>query len=160
MNEWLSARTTASVDVLGLVALNYVEINHPLNGANNAPTCPAGIGNGNPSCDLSNPIVDAVVLALNHSFIVNSYNSGSPLGSLTVNGTLDQDWRGPVGTLNGGGTIVTGYSKNYVYDSRMLYLAPPYYLNPGTSQWAIASFTVVAGACQQPAGQSCPAGYP
>jgi len=152
--------TPASVDVLGLVALNYVEINHPLSGSSDAATCPAGIGNGNPSCDLSSPIVDAVVLALNHSFIVNNYNSGAPLGSLTVNGTLDQDWRGPVGTLNGGGTIVTGYSKNYVYDSRMLYLAPPYYLNPGTSQWAIASFTVVAGACTQPAGQTCPAGYP
>ncbi|HYA67289.1 MAG TPA: hypothetical protein VED63_01030 [Acidimicrobiales bacterium] len=152
--------TPASVDVLGLVALNYVEINHPLSGGADAATCPAGLGNGNPTCDLSNPIVDAVILALNHSFIVDNYSSGASLGTLTINGTIDQDWRGPVATVNGSGTVVTGYSKNYVYDSRMEYLAPPYYLNPGTSQWAIASFTVVAGACKQPTGQTCPAGYP
>ena len=152
--------TPASVDVLGLVALNYVEINHPLSGSNNAATCPTGLGNGNPTCDLSNPIIDAVVLALNHSFIVNNYSSGTGLGTLTVNGTLDQDWRGPVGTVDGGGSVVSGYSKNYVYDARMKYLAPPYYLNPGTSEWGIESFTVVAGACKQPTGQTCPAGNP
>jgi len=148
-----------STNVLGLVALNYVEVNHPVSGGNNASTCPAGLGNGAPNCDLSNPVIDASVLALNHSFLVNNYNQGSPLGALTVYGAIDQDWRGPVGTLSGS-SIVTGYSKNYQYDSRLRYLAPPYYLNPGTSQWGFAAFTVVSGSCKLPSGQTCPAGYP
>ena len=98
-----------STNVLGLVALNYVEVNHPVNNGNNASTCAAGLGNGSPACDLSNPVIDAAVLALNHSFMVNNYNQGSPLGALTVYGAIDQDWRGPVGTESSG-TVVTGYS--------------------------------------------------
>jgi hypothetical protein len=149
-----------SINVLGLVALNYVEVNHPVDGGgNNVSTCPAGLGNGAPNCDLSNPVIDAAILALNHSFLVNDYNQGTPLGSLTVYGAIDQDWRGPVGTLSGG-TIQTGYSKNYQYDARFKYLSPPYYLNPGTSEWGFAAFTVAAGACKLPTGQTCPAGYP
>jgi len=149
-----------STDVLGLVALNYIEINHPVDGnGNNVSTCPAGLGNGSPSCDLQNPIVDAVSLTLNHSFIVNNYNTGNPLGTLTMNGTIDEDWRGPVGTSSGG-SIQTGYAKNYQYDARLKYLSPPYYLNPGTSQWGFASFTVAAGQCKMPTGQTCPVGYP
>jgi len=148
-----------STNILGLVALNYVEVNHPVSGGNNAASCPAGVGNGSPTCDLSNPVIDAAILALNHSFMVNNFNQGSTLGSLTVYGTIDQDWRGPVGTESNG-NVVTGYSKNYQYDARFKYLAPPYYLNPGTSQWGFATFTVNAGTCQLPAGQTCPAGYP
>ena len=149
-----------SVNILGLVALNYVEVNHPVDGnGNNVGSCPAGLGNGAPTCDLSNPVIDAAILGLNHSFMVNNYNQGSPLGALTVYGAIDQDWRGPVGTVSNG-TIASGYSKNYQYDARFKYLAPPYYLNPGTSQWGFATFTVAAGKCQLPSGQSCPAGYP
>lgn len=149
-----------STNVLGLVALNYVEVNHPVdNNGNNVSTCPAGLGNGSPSCDLANPIIDAVALALNHSFLVNNFNQGATLGSLTLNGSIAQDWRGPVGTLSGS-TVVTGYSKSYQYDARLKYLSPPYYLNPGTSEWGFAAFTVAAGACKLPAGQTCPAGYP
>jgi len=147
-----------STNVLGLVALNYVELNHPVTGGgNNQSTCPAGLGNGAVTCDQQNPIVDAVILALNHSFLVNNWNKGSPLGSITLNGTIDQDWRGAVGTDNSG-TIVTGYSKNYQYDSRLTYLSPPYYLNPGTSQWGFAAFTVLAGSCKVPTGSglACP----
>jgi hypothetical protein len=84
------------------------------------------------------------------------------MGTLNMYGTIDQDWRGPVGTFNGGG-IVTGYAKNYEYDQRLVYLSPPYYLNPGTSQWGFASFTVKAGTCQlatgSPFSSSC-TGYP
>ncbi len=49
-----------------------------------------------------------------------------------------------MGTFNGGG-IVSGYAKNYQYDPRLIYLSPPYYLNPGTSQWGFSAFTVDAG---------------
>ena len=149
-----------STNVLGLVAQNYVEINHPLdNSGNNVSNCPAGLGNGAPTCDLSSPIVDAVILALNGSFLVNQWDQGNTLGTLNLNGTIDQAWRGAVAKANSG-TIVTGYAKNYVYDLRLTYLSPPYYLNPGTSQWGFASFTDVAGSCKMPTGQTCPTGYP
>ena len=103
-----------------------------------------------------------MILALNHSFLVNNYNTGSTLGTINLNGTIDQDWRGPVGTFNGGG-IVSGYAKNYQYDQRLVYLSPPYYLNPGTSQWGFAAFTVAAGACKLATGSPNTAactGYP
>jgi hypothetical protein len=149
-----------STNVLGLVAQNYVELNHPVdNRQNNVSTCPAGLGNGATTCDQSNPIIDAVILALNHSFLVNQWDQGNPLGNLNLNGTIDEAWRGPVGTFNGGG-IASGYAKNYQYDSRLAYLSPPYYLNPGTSIWGYASFTNVAGGCKMPTGQVCPTGYP
>ena len=143
--------TWPSTDVLGLVADNYVEINHPVvsdghGGYNNASTCSATLGAGTPTCDLSSPYVDAVILALNHSFLVNNYTSGNPLGTLNMFGTIDENWRGPVGTFSGS-SISTGYAKNYVYDPRLVYLSPPYYLNPGTSQWGFSAFTTDAGQC-------------
>ena len=141
-----------STDVLGLVADNYVEINHPVTAA--ATTSAAArstLGAGTPTCDLSNPYIDAVILALNHSFLVNNYSTGSTLGTLNIYGTIDQDWRGPVGT-GSGSTINTGYAKNYVYDPRLVYLSPPYYLNPGTSQWGFSAFTVDAGQCEVATG--------
>ena len=160
-----TAPATPSTDVLGLVALNYVEINHPVDShGNNESSCSPATSptSGSVSCDLSSPTIDAVILALNHSFLVNNYTSGSSLGTLNVFGTIDQDWRGPVGTFGSGGTISTGYAKSYQYDSRLVYLSPPYYLNPGTSQWGLASFTVAAGSCKTPSGAypSACTGYP
>jgi hypothetical protein len=150
-----SAPVSPSTDVLGLIAYNYVEVSHPLSGGNNASTCGANGAPAPPACDLSNPKIDAAILALNHSFLVNGYGSGSPLGTLTINGTVAEDWRGPVGTSNGG-SIVTGYAKNYVYDPRLVYLSPPYYLNPGTAAWGIATINVVGGTCSLPGPQTCP----
>jgi hypothetical protein len=141
-----------STDVLGLVADNYVEINHPVdNNGNNLSSCSSTLGAGAVNCDLSSPTIDAVILALTHSFLVNNYTSGSALGTLNMFGTIDENWRGPVGTFNGGG-VASGYAKNYQYDPRLVYLSPPYYLNPGTSQWGFASFTVDAGVCQLATG--------
>ena len=136
-----------STDVLGLVADNYVEINHPVdNQGNNESNCSSTLGAGAVTCDLNSPYVDAVILALNHSFLVNNYTSGTSLGTLNMYGTIDQDWRGPVGTFSGS-SVSSGYAKNYVYDPRLVFLSPPYYLNPGTSQWGFAAFTVEAGSC-------------
>jgi hypothetical protein len=147
-----SVPSAPHTDVLGLVADNYVEINHPVNsGGNNVSNCSATLGSGSPTCDLSNPYIDAVILALNHSFLVNNYSSGSSLGTMNLYGTIDQDWRGPVGTFSGN-TVASGYAKNFQYDPRLVYLSPPYYLNPGTSQWGFASFTVDAGTCELATG--------
>lgn len=156
-----NAPASPATDVLGLIAYNYVEVNHPVTesrgGYSNLPTCGSRGAGSAPDCDLSDPILDAVILALNHSFLVNQYDEGSPLGTLTVHGAIDQDWRGPVGTDNDG-TVVTGYVKDYQYDSRLHYLSPPYYLSPGTNSWGLASIYVNPSAsCALPNDQSCPA---
>ena len=84
-------------------------------------------------------------MALKHSFLVNSWSVGHTLGNLYINGSISEDWRGPVGTSSGG-SVVSGYNKDYSYDNRLKYFAPPYYLSPGTASWGIATFTV-AGQC-------------
>ncbi len=72
------------------------------------------------------------------SFGVQSYNSGSPRGTLTVHGGIAQDYRGAVGTFNtSSGKTSTGFEKNYTYDTRFAKNPPPHYppldnrLHPG-----------------------------
>ena len=74
-------------------------------------------------------------MSLLHSFIVDNYDCGLS-GTLTVNGAIVQRFRGPVGTVSGG-TIATGYLKDYWYDDRLRYRSPPYFLNPLKSKWEV-----------------------
>ena len=74
---------------------------------------------------------------MNHSFTVPYWQRGDALGTLNVTGAIAQRFRGPVGT-NSGGTVVTGYAKNYVYDQRLKYLSPPKFLDPVASAWGVA----------------------
>ena len=101
-------------------------------------SCGSG-GNGTGS--LTNPRIDAAILAINHSFIVDHYNCGAPLGTLTVNGAISQKFRGPVGTSSGG-TVVTGYGKDYNYDDRLRYQEPPHFLDPVESAWHVQRETL------------------
>ena len=126
-----SSSGATSTDLLGLVANNFVQVYHPVdNGGQNLTD------NRNPTNTFQDPRIDAAILALNHSFIVQNYNRGRQLGTLTVNGVIAQKWRGPVGTSGG-----TGYLKNYNYDARLQTASPPYALAPfltsfRTSSWA------------------------
>jgi hypothetical protein len=83
--------------------------------------------------------IDAAILTLQHSFIVDNYNCGAPLGTLTVKGAIAQRFRGPVGT--GGSAIATGYQKNYVYDDRFKFINPPYFLTPLQAAWEVIRYT-------------------
>lgn len=135
----------SSYAMLGLVAQNFVEINRPMHDGGDVGYCPSAmptvVGSQTvPNCDLSNPVVDAVSLSLTHSFIVNNFLSGSSDGTLTVFGTIDENWRGPVGSTTSSG--FHGYTKDYVYDPRLAYLSPPYYLNPGTASWGLGTVTI------------------
>lgn len=155
--SWTSCTTppsSAETDVLGLIAYNYVEINHPMSSQHgggwvNDSNCTNNLApmgpNTTPDCDLSNPIFDTAILALNQQFFANNFDQGSSLGTVSLYGTLDEDWRGPVGTQGGGGN--TGYLKQYTYDTRLRYLSPPHYLNPGTASWTLASVNTSSGSC-------------
>ena len=83
--------------------------------------------------------IDAAILTINHSFIVDNYNCGEQLGNLTVEGAIAQKFRGPVGTFGGNGS--TGYLKNYNYDDRLRYVEPPDFLEPIQSAWIIGRET-------------------
>jgi Tfp pilus assembly protein PilX len=120
---------SADVDTVlgGLIANNFVRVYHPVNfgfGCSNAAGGPGSIQ------------IDAAILALNHSFIVDNWYCGDELGTLTVNGAIAQKFRGPVGTFGGGG-VTSGYEKDYNYNDTLRYREPPYFVNPTDSPWRI-----------------------
>jgi Tfp pilus assembly protein PilX len=123
-------RQAGSTALAGLIANFFVRVYHPVNTS-------SGCGNEQNNATYGNFIgnvtIDAAILSVGHSFIVDNYNCGTPRGTLTVNGAIAQTYRGPVGT--GGATIATGYVKNYNYDDRFRVANPPYFLDPVQSSW-------------------------
>jgi hypothetical protein len=122
--------------VLGLVATNFVRIKHQTRNCAEPPTTPTP---SNPLCfTLPNLKVEAAILTLDHSFIVDNYNDGPPVGTLTVDGAIAQRFRGPVGMFNSStGQIAHGYVKAYKYDKRLRYRSPPFFLDPISAAWRI-----------------------
>ena len=69
--------------------------------------------------------IDASIMALNTSFMLEEWWKNGARGTLSVFGGIIQKQRGPVGTFSGT-TKVSGYSKNYDYDARLLNSPPPF----------------------------------
>jgi hypothetical protein len=57
------------------------------------------------------------------------------MGDLTVRGSIAQLYRGVV-ALSG----QSGYVKDYIYDQRLAYLAPPRFIDPVKSFWRIVAW--------------------
>jgi hypothetical protein len=132
--------TSGTQGLLGLIANNFVRVKHPFcrtaSGASEG--CPSGQvpaetvpnskgesechGGSNATGTLTNPTIEAAILAIEHSFIVDHYDCGAELGTLTVKGAISQKFRGTVGTS---GSSATGYKKSYEYDDRLRYMEPP-----------------------------------
>ncbi len=73
-------------------------------------------------------VIHAAMVAINNTMRVENWNTGSPRGTLTLYGSLAQDFRGPVGTgywQDGEFIISTGYQKDYHYDTRLRNYSPP-----------------------------------
>jgi hypothetical protein len=117
--------------VLGLIAQRFVRVKHQV-GSN----CGSNSG-GNGVGYFNNLTIEAAILALNDSFIVDNWQCGNPLQTLTVNGAIAQKFRGPVGTFNGDGSRESGYAKNYNYDDRFRYRSPPYFVEPVKASWKV-----------------------
>lgn len=111
-------------DVLGLVGNNGVLVWNPMNGV--TPLLP------------KNREIDAAILSPAHTFQVQNYDIGPARGTLTVNGSIAQNFRGPVGTSSG-----SGYLKDYGYDARFGTVTPPYYLKPTSASFRVASYASV-----------------
>ncbi|HVO55426.1 MAG TPA: hypothetical protein VMT37_13525 [Solirubrobacterales bacterium] len=123
-----SCTTPSGEGLLGLIANNFVRVYHPCS------------NDTNQSGSLSSPTIDAAILAIKHSFIVDNYKCGNALGTLNVEGAIAQKFRGPVGLGSSGGASA-GYTKNYVYDDRLRYLEPPSFIEPTGSSWVIGRET-------------------
>jgi hypothetical protein len=121
---------TTGSDVIGLVAGNYVWVYHPVN-------------NGGQSIASSTVhTIQAAVLALRHSYILQNWDQGNPMGSISLRGSVAQEFSGPFATAYPGGAIVSGYQdQSMTYDPRLAYLQPPYFLQPASSPWEVASIT-------------------
>jgi Tfp pilus assembly protein PilX len=118
--------------VAGLVANHFIRVYHPIANYNSSTgSCT------NASGSLTSPTIDAALLGLQHSFIVDNYGCGATLGTLTVNGAIAQYFRGTVATSNSG-TVQTGYVKAYSYDDRLHALSPPYLFDIATAGWHIS----------------------
>jgi hypothetical protein len=120
-------------DLLGLVANNNVEIYHPV-------ACPSSCSDIPPTFDDAE--INAAILAVNRSFIVQNYREGTPKGRLTVFGAIAQRHRGPVGTFSGSSTV-SGYEKDYVYDDRLEVQSPPFFLDPVRASWTVATWAEI-----------------
>lgn len=125
---------TRSADkMLGLIANNFIRVYHPITGltlSQSGVTC-----TNDAARSIGSTQIDAAILSLNHSFTVDHYFCGNPLGTLTVNGAIAQKFRGPVG--RGGNSVTNGYVKNYNYDDRLAFRSPPHFLDPVQSAWKI-----------------------
>jgi len=145
-------RTTASSQfLLGLLAQNYVRIFHPVTGcvSMSPVTCSyrRTSGDTGPACrdgDASphNVDVEAAIVSLSQSFMVDNWFCGSSLGPLRVYGAIAQKYRGPVNRDNNGiAGGNTGFDKYYQYDEKLKYRAPPYFLDPVNAQWKVQTFS-------------------
>jgi type II secretory pathway pseudopilin PulG len=131
--------------MLGLIATNFIRVYHPVqiemkrectgNGNNQKCTerqvCGSNLAGAN-----SNLNIEAALLALQHSFIVDNYRCGARLGNLNVYGAIAQKFRGAVGTTGN-----SGYLKNYEYDERLKTTEPPYFIEPVKSDWVVGRET-------------------
>jgi hypothetical protein len=122
----LTLTSATGTNIIGLIAGNCVWVYHPLRNGTNTNLLSS-------SSDVNN--IQAAVLALRHSFVVQNWRSGAGLGTLNMTGSIAQSFRGAVGTSGGS----TGYLKNYKYDSRLSYLQPPFFLTPTSSPWQVAT---------------------
>jgi Tfp pilus assembly protein PilX len=142
--------------VLGLVANNFVRVMHGVTARPNYPNTDNGEC-GTPGATnvsgqtLVDPVIDAAILALRHSFIVDNYDCGATMGTLHITGAIAQLFRGTVGIVG----PTHGYQKDYAYDDRFTVSLPPYLFDVFNSSWHIARETLCV-----PSGAATPTKCP
>lgn len=123
-------------DILGLVGNNAVWVWNPVED---------NFRGERPILTDTNRTIEAAILSVAHTFQVQNYDRGTSRGTLTVLGSIAQTFRGTVATTSGS-SVVTGYAKDYRYDSRFAYMAPPKFLSPVSSSYGVTQFAGVPAA--------------
>jgi Tfp pilus assembly protein PilX len=134
----------SSSDVMGLTASNAVFVWNPVKTSRVQSTCGSGFFSYTCSSDVTTSMltdsgreIDAAVISVAHTFQVQNYDKGGSRGTLTVKGAIAQKFRGIVRSGD------NGYVKDYRYDPRLKYIAPPKFLNPVTTTYGITTTTEV-----------------
>ncbi|MBJ7353677.1 MAG: hypothetical protein JHC98_02535 [Thermoleophilaceae bacterium] len=149
-------RGSSPTAVLGVIANQYARVRHYRKSTYDMTWAKNGSCSGSSSdVDTATPIVSnqnrtiqAAILTLNNSFIVDGYSCGSQLGTLSVSGAIAQRWRGAVGTGGSGGCSTgTGYCKDYDYDYVFKSQTPPHFLAPSAATWKIIRMRQTLPAC-------------
>jgi len=107
-----------STDMLGIVAQNQCLITENTPNSNNIN-------------------INASIYVQDNGFGAQNYGSGKPRGNINLIGGIIQHTRQAVGTFSGG-TIQSGFSKQYKYDDRFMVASPPFF--PGTGGYEIVSW--------------------
>jgi Tfp pilus assembly protein PilX len=135
-------RDPSSDAVAGLVASNFVRVGHRVTRTaydlSHSPETSCTNVNTAQYPVVGDVTIEAAVLAVAHSFLVDNFGCGSPLGTVHIKGALAQKFRGRLagsGTSSGG--VTAGYLKDYQYDDRLKYRSPPFFLSPVVSAWHI-----------------------
>jgi hypothetical protein len=120
--------------ILGLVGNNAIWVWNPMN---NSTSMIGGSGR----------TINAALLSVAHTVMVQNYEKGANRGTLRINGAIAQKFRGTVATSATGASVpTTGYSKNYNYDDRLRAIAPPKFLSPVSTNYGVTKFANVPAA--------------
>ncbi len=135
-----TTRAAGDQSLLGLISNNFIRVYHPVTNLVFTPYISGGrVYYVYSSCtNAQAPAsvqVDAAILTLTHSFLVDNYYCGAGMGTLTVNGAIAQAYRGAVGTTSG-----NGFLKSYTYDDRLKHRLPPKFLDPIKAGWIVKTY--------------------
>jgi type II secretory pathway pseudopilin PulG len=86
---------------------------------------------------LKNPVIDAAILSTKHSWGVDNYSCGAELGTITIWGSIAENFRGRVTCCASGGN----YVKSYKYDERLKTIQPPDFLAPSSTEVTLSRVT-------------------
>jgi hypothetical protein len=122
--------TNGAITITDDICYRASDANGPLPGCEDMLGLVAGgdIIVANNAANNSDCVIHAAMMALSNSLRVDNWNTGSPRGSLTVWGSIIQDFRGSIGTaqlVDGQVVVLTGYAKDYHYDWRLQDEYPP-----------------------------------
>ncbi|ROP72401.1 hypothetical protein EDF19_1416 [Curtobacterium sp. PhB115] len=139
-----------SDDMLGLVGQKAVSVYNPVSCSSYSNTSKTACNTGSTSYSSNlaatkNIEIDAAVASNLGTFNVQNYQYGSNLGTLTIYGSIAQQFRGAVRSQYTNG-LLTAYAKAYGYDTRLKTSAPPKFLQPVSTTYGVTTETESATA--------------
>lgn len=156
--------------VLGLIAENAVWIYHPVDARDrnllvlSTDVTRPPFGARQPRRQdllFHTPRIDAAVVTLRRSLSLQNYDRGAPINqAVTVNGAIASPFNGVTAKYRNG-TLAHGYAgKRLVYDERLRFLSPPFFIEPTQSSWRQRTFRELpapapCGRGQDPAVDGC-----
>lgn len=140
-----------SDDLLGLVGQKAVSVYNPIscsNTSNSGTTCSTSRGDSTNLAATRDIEIDAAIASNLGTFNVQNSAFGSDLGTLTIWGSIAQQFRGSVRSQYSSNRTswVTAYAKGYGYDTRLKTSAPPKFLQPVSTTYGVTTETESATA--------------